>query len=139
MRRIDSTQVPNVKLTFSANLAETWFKEYLAPFQKEVAKGRNDDDVGIRIALLDSGIDEKHDDFQEARQQGLIPCGKGFPGALHPFEDKHGHGTHTASVLLKAAPFAEIFIARVFDDQGKIVTENHYEAVVQVCPFDIIC
>jgi subtilisin family serine protease len=125
-----------LKLTDSPRLTETWFK-YLAPFQDEVAKLRTDD-VRIRIAMLDTGMDEKHDAFQKTRQQGLILSGKGFPDNLLPFEDKHGHGTHAASVLLRTAPTAELFIARIFDDQGQIDPKNDYDAVVQVCSFSFI-
>ena len=135
MRRIDSTQLYPSKLTFSANLAENWFTTYLRPFQREVVKGHNDDDFRVRIAILDTGIDEEHEIFQELRQVGRIQ-GNGFPSSLLPFEDKDGHGTHNTSVLLRTAPSAELFIARIFDNQGKMVTKNNYEAVVQVYLFD---
>jgi hypothetical protein len=116
-------------------LAETWFKHYLAKIQKEIAKIRCDNEPRIRIALLDSGIDIQHEVFVKANQEGCIACGQGFPETLLPFEDKNGHGTHCASVLIRTAPAAELYIARVVDDEGHLPSDNEYEAIVQVINF----
>jgi hypothetical protein len=114
-----------------------WFTHYLANFQKEVAEVRNDNQPRIRVAILDSGIDTRHEDFAKLRQRGGIACGEGFPKSLKPFEDKNGHGTHCASVLIRTAPQAELYVARIVDDEGHLPSDNEYEAIVKVRSFTL--
>jgi hypothetical protein len=54
---------------------------------------------------------------------------KGFPSNLDPLKDRVGHGTHSASVILKTAPYSALYIARIFDDNRNI---SHYDEVVKV-------
>lgn len=49
---------------------------------------------------------------------------QGFPDRLNPGRDRHGHGTHCASVLMKTAPNAAFYIARVVDDNGDLYQED---------------
>jgi hypothetical protein len=44
-------------------------------------------------------------------------------------EDANGHGTHAASLLLRLAPNAILYVARVIDDDGEI---SNFKAVAQV-------
>jgi hypothetical protein len=39
--------------------------------------------------------------------------------SFDPLDDRHGHGTHGVGVLLKTAPNAVVYIARVADEDGK--------------------
>jgi hypothetical protein len=76
----------------------------------------------------------QHPGFKEHIQIGSLNkrlC-KAFPETLNPCDDKHGHGTHAASVLLQTAPNIELYIARVADDAGVIVKENDYQGVINV-------
>jgi hypothetical protein len=57
---------------------------------------------------------------------------KGFPDTFDPLKDKNGHGTHGVSVILKTAPQAVLFIARVCDDAGNIPSDNDFGAVAMV-------
>lgn len=41
-------------------------------------------------------------------------------------------------MLLKTAPQAVLFIARVVDDHGNIAPDKGYEAVVNVCDFLVL-
>jgi subtilisin family serine protease len=79
---------------------------------------------GIRVAVLDTGLDLKHPDFA-----GRTVVSKSFLAGVATAQDGHGHGTHctgTACGPLKAtqgrrygiAYGAEIFIGKVLSDQG---------------------
>lgn len=45
---------------------------------------------------------------------------RGFPHTLDPCQDRLGHGTHIASVILKTAPYPALYIARIFSDDGQM-------------------
>lgn len=80
--------------------------------------------AGIRVAVLDSGIDALHPDFAESRLGSL----KAFLGD-GDVDDQNGHGTHCAGVIAGSrepasapvyatAPGAEIFIGKVVGADG---------------------
>ena len=92
--------------------------------------------AGIKIAVLDTGFDAAHPDFQ-GRQIEV----KNFVGDNTPFHDGHGHGTHcigTAAGPLHpsrgprygVACEAQIFAARVLDDAGFGGDTNILQAIV---------
>lgn len=43
-----------------------------------------------------------------------------FPSTLLPLEDKYGHGTGCAALLLRTAPNIELFVARIFNDKEEV-------------------
>ena len=86
----------------------------------------------VGIAMIDTGINQHHPEMAKHIENGSITLWKGFPKELNPLEDKCGHGTHGASVLLKTAPNAELLVARVFDDDGKMSYRNMYQDIVEV-------
>ncbi len=78
---------------------------------------------GIRIAVVDSGIDFDHPDFAGRIMEAADFTGTG-PG------DRHGHGTHCAGILAGSgamsdghyrgvAPDAELYIAKVLRGDGQ--------------------
>ena len=78
---------------------------------------------GIRIGIIDSGIDFDHPDFTGRIIEAADFTGTG-PG------DRHGHGTHCAGVLAGSgamsdrhyrgvAPDAELFVAKVLRGDGQ--------------------
>lgn len=92
-----------------------------------------DDDVAVKIAVLDTGIDEHHKDFQTARASGFhkgqpqpaegepsqidrVAGRKNFCGKDDKdVQDHDGHGTQVAGIILRLAPRAELYIARICD------------------------
>lgn len=76
------------------------------------------DGKGVKVAVLDGGIDVHHPDFA-----GRIEAMANF-GTAPGIEDKDGHGTHVASTIAGAgethqgvAPAATLLVGKVFDDE----------------------
>jgi subtilisin len=78
---------------------------------------------GIRVAILDTGLDFSHPDFA-----GRAIVSKSFAGEL-PVDDGNGHGTLCAGIACGpqqpaqaprygVAPAAELYVARVLDDHA---------------------
>jgi hypothetical protein len=73
----------------------------------------------VRIAILDTGIKLPVPDCwaYESRimeYQSWVGGGSGLSNQ----EDLEGHGTHSAGLLLRVSPDAEIYVARVFVGKG---------------------
>ena len=85
----------------------------------------------IRIAIIDSGYDQSHPDFQHDDVKDHICKCKTFVNRRST-QDPVGHGTHVLSVLLKVAPFADFYIARVIKNRDE---EIQPENIAQVCFF----
>jgi subtilisin family serine protease len=108
---------------------ETWSGGLLKKtheFLKELRKDskystRAKDRRRVRIALLDTGIDMTHPDIS-ARSDRIIETFCEIKGLENKGnEDKSGHGTHAALLLLKVAPEADIYVARVFKDTSNVI------------------
>ncbi len=78
--------------------------------------------AGIKLAIVDTGIDPTHPDFS-----GRIVARKNFVGGSE--DDENGHGTHVASIAAGTgsrsggkyrgvAPDAQLYIAKVLDASG---------------------
>ncbi|GAA2215713.1 S8 family serine peptidase [Nonomuraea monospora] len=80
---------------------------------------RGFDGKGVKVAVLDTGIDVNHPDFT-----GRILATQNFTTAAG-IADKKGHGTHVAATLAGAggtykgvAPAASLLVGKVLDDSG---------------------
>ncbi|KAM0544220.1 hypothetical protein ACHAPJ_011909 [Fusarium lateritium] len=74
----------------------------------------------IRIAVLDSGIDDTQPIMRSAIKAGRINSqrSKSFVGRTDSWrQDSYSHGTHVTQLLLKTAPAAEIFIGKICTDK----------------------
>ena len=78
--------------------------------------------TGIKVAIVDTGIDRAHPDFS-----GRIVAGASYVDG--DFQDDNGHGTHVASTVAGTgvaqarryagvAPEASLYVARVLDGSG---------------------
>jgi subtilisin family serine protease len=79
---------------------------------------------GVKVAILDTGIDQKHPDVAP-----LIAASRDFSGSASGVQDKFGHGTHVASIVAGSgaasqgkykgvAPDARLVVGKVLDDDG---------------------
>lgn len=86
---------------------------------------------GVKIAIIDSGINSKHPDLAVAGGASMIE-------GESPFIDGAGHGTHVAGVIaaqnnsigvIGAAPDAEIYSVKVLSSQGAGTLQAVMEAI----------
>ncbi|KAI0153424.1 hypothetical protein BJ166DRAFT_532751 [Pestalotiopsis sp. NC0098] len=81
----------------------------------------------IRIAVLDTGIDFRHPAIREAKAKGRVReewCYSWVdhdPGASD--DDNELHGTNCVELLHKAAPEADIYVAKVFSQNSVRLNE----------------
>ena len=115
-----------------AKWADQWFEDLERVVHTSIEKDRKDRQKPVRVAILDTGIDARHPQFKEALQLKKIKASLGFPDSLDALSDRNGHGTHGASVFLRTAPHAVLYIARIADDNGNIASENNWASVVEV-------
>ena len=72
---------------------------------------------GVKVAIIDSGINAQHSHVQ--RVEGGIQICRGQDGALKFLGNRHdslGHGTALAGVLRAKAPNAQLYSVKVFDE-----------------------
>ncbi|EGP87251.1 uncharacterized protein MYCGRDRAFT_93376 [Zymoseptoria tritici IPO323] len=71
----------------------------------------------VRIAILDSGLDPDSPFLIEDQQLATprVREARSFVrgSEIYDVRDEIGHGTHALGLLLKVAPFAEIYVARI--------------------------
>lgn len=76
----------------------------------------------LRVAILDTGYDAEAVFFGiQARRQRLKGWMDYVDDSEHPV-DSNGHGTHTVSVLMKVAPLADVYVARIARDRACLGT-----------------
>ena len=122
-------------------MSNKWFgHDYIGRFRGDVRARRKDDDLRVKIAILDTGVDGTHEQIKAALdpKSPSIVNYKGFPDYLLPLRDKNGHGTHGTSMILKVAPDTHLYIARVSDDTGTIIADNDFKGIVDVWSRDFI-
>ncbi len=79
---------------------------------------------GVRVAVVDTGIDPQHPDLKDRIRATADFSGKGQA------TDGNGHGTHVASIIAGSgaasrgryrgvAPGVDLYIAKVLDDRGR--------------------
>ena len=90
------------------------FKLLLA--QKRV--GRIPDDRRLRVAVLDTGIDLLHDDFED--DERIVEKRNFISGDVDDVADRDGHGTHMAGILLGLTQNVDLCVARVSDAWDRV-------------------
>ena len=82
----------------------------------------------MKIAILDTGLDRAHPDIDarwSSRVRGVRSWVNGEDGDI----DRHGHGTHGAALLMRIAPEAYIYVARIARDSNTLNSGN----IAKVC------
>jgi subtilisin family serine protease len=69
---------------------------------------------GVKVAVLDTGVDSKHPVLEGVVRSGIEIFG--MKTTPEDFDDFFGHGTHVAGIIHQVAPEAEIMSVRVFDE-----------------------
>ncbi|MFD9939662.1 S8 family serine peptidase [Nonomuraea sp. NPDC059023] len=98
-------------------------KESVPQVQAPAAWAQGLDGAGVKVAVLDSGVDATHPDLQGqiAEQASFVPG--------QEVKDANGHGTHVASTIAGTgaassgankgvAPGADLLVGKVLDDEG---------------------
>ncbi|KAG7348160.1 aerolysin [Nitzschia inconspicua] len=76
---------------------------------------------GVKVCVLDTGLDASHEDFQELRMDGYQVDEASEVWS----EDRRGHGTHITGIIAASdnnlgtvgiAPDVDIFVVKVFDE-----------------------
>ena len=83
----------------------------------------------VKIAILDTGIDRTHGMIGpqwEKRVRGTRSWVKDEGADV----DNCGHGTHGAALLMRIAPEAHIYVARIAKDR---TSPLDHDSVAQVC------
>ncbi len=70
---------------------------------------------GVRIAVLDTGIDYNHPDLRDKMWDGI---GYDFVNDHDDPMDNDGHGTHVAGIISSVAPDAELMALKVIEEEG---------------------
>jgi hypothetical protein len=88
----------------------------------------------VRIAILDSGLDPENPFLIEDQQlpDPRIKEARSFVRGTesHDIRDEIGHGTHALGLLLKVAPCAEIYVARIA--RRETLDSNTYDDIAKV-------
>ena len=93
----------------SDRLSDHWFRRLRDLVFPTILTSTRTGDC-VKIAILDSGIDLDEDFIFMNR--GRITC-QSFLSEDQGIEDRIGHGTHAAALLLRVAPTAHIYAARI--------------------------
>jgi subtilisin family serine protease len=78
---------------------------------------------GIKVAIVDTGIDVNHPFLKGHIVGGYTPFNKGT--TPDDYQDHQGHGSHVAGIVRQVAPDAELMAVRVFpndDGSGEAAT-----------------
>jgi subtilisin len=103
-----------------------WIRPEEARAALETGDGR-----GVRIAVLDSGIETAHPDFLGRQLTDDVVVEFNQPMASGQGEDIYGHGTAIAGIIWKLAPKAEIGSFRVLGENLRARSAQISQAAVE--------
>lgn len=88
----------------------------------------------VKIAVLGSGFDVRHQTLFEAREAGQLHSIFEHKGIFVDFVDKFGHGSFVAGLLLRMVPFADIYMANVASTRlDQNIDPSKVEEVISGC------
>ncbi|CAM1505661.1 Fc.00g112980.m01.CDS01 [Cosmosporella sp. VM-42] len=89
----------------------------------------------VRIAILDTGIDDEDILIETALQNGRIRDTRDFVSGSD-VRDSYGHGTHVTRLLLQIAPAAELYIAKI--SNSKHIHSKNLNRIPEVMCYAIV-
>lgn len=109
--------IPNVAKLASLDAPKSeWIGANMMSAEKFWQKGITG--KGIKVAVVDTGIDVNHPFLKGHIAGGFTPFNRGT--TPDDYQDHQGHGTHVAGIVRQVAPDAELLAVRVFpNDDGK--------------------
>jgi subtilisin family serine protease len=84
---------------------------------------------GIKVAVIDSGVDSNHPFLKDAVVGGYNVYNKST--SPDDYQDVLGHGSHVAGIIHQVAPDAEILSVRIFEDDSGGATLDAVTAGIQ--------
>lgn len=104
----------------SGKYADDWFKRLRKDIFPCLPQKRKAGKC-VKIAILDTGIDMS-EPFISTNSTRITT--QTFLSNETSVEDPHGHGTHTAALLLQIAENADIYVARIAKDENSVDPKN---------------
>jgi hypothetical protein len=105
-----------------------------------VNRSRGSDAKPVKIAILDTGIDTKNEyiNLKFQLNTGKEPRHQNYQDFVHGKhslpQDSEGHGTHIAGIILRYAPMAKIYVARIAETHKSSQNDKSLnEKVAKVC------
>lgn len=90
---------------------------------------------GVKVAIIDSGIDRSHEMLQRGTAGICFKFSAGNVLTSQDYRDTSGHGTAVASIIKKKAPGTELYAIKIFDQslivEQKILIESIRWAIDQ--------
>lgn len=90
---------------------------------------------GVKVAIIDSGIDRSHEMLQRVTAGICFEFSAGNVLTSEDYRDSSGHGTAVASIIKKKAPGTELYAIKIFDQslivEQKILLESIRWAIDQ--------
>jgi len=133
----DEPDAAVAEVVAEAGIEKVWLNEVLHIALDEsvpqigapVAWANGLDGTGVRVAVLDTGVDADHPDLA-----GKVVAQLDFTGSAAGTKDGHGHGTHVAATIAGTgaasdglrrgvAPGAELMIGKVCGDNGQCLAD----------------
>ena len=89
---------------------------------------------GVKVAVVDSGIDPSHPDIGEVKGGVRIQLDEeGEILLTEDWSDEVGHGTACAGIIRKKAPDVELYSVRIFDDASLSAKGNVLVEAIRWC------
>lgn len=92
----------------------------------------------VRVCVIDTGLDKTHPSVLAAVSGDRLRAVKTFSSDSTPNEDptandQHGHGTHVADLILRVAPEAELYVAKVAN--ARVIPETDFHLIAKESSF----
>ncbi|KAF4946043.1 hypothetical protein FGADI_11480 [Fusarium gaditjirri] len=107
--------VEQAKISKDQKAARKWLKR-IQLLNKELKSLSQGPVKRVRIAILDTGYDADAVFFHPNARRNRLVKWKDWVGDAKEPTDCNGHGTHLVSLIMKIAPEADIYVARVAKD-----------------------